>query len=336
MTKKILLGLGTLTSIAAPIATVVACGDTTTNVTSTLNHQYVLKNSKFSGEDTSAVKSRYYSWGQAEFVDVIDKIDSISAPSVIAVDQVGDSIIENIKLVKNMHSVFFKGSDLVSITFDDAGWSIDANGNIKTLVASGTTQMHITVGTVTKDIKVVQRAQIINQKIGKLSEIPTTSTVSYPSVWGTTTTTSFGTFTPTGTDKVLKVSMNDVHEAAGATKAYGYITNMHTIADPIEFDSTINYVGIKLFIPQNMVNTVYWFRSYYDGGQNIDFTDQSFVPDHAGWYTFSKAIDHSKFTSPTTKLAKIKLVQMVGDHDALSGDIYIEGIYVSDKEIGQL
>lgn len=97
------------------------------------------------------------------------------------------------------------------------------------------------------------------------------ATVSYPSVWGTTTTTEHQTY-PGDIGEALKVHMVNVHEATGVTKSYGYITNINAMTNKVEFDSTTNFITLKIYTPQNMVNSVRWLRSCYAGHTNaIDF-----------------------------------------------------------------
>ena len=332
--KRLLLSLGSISAIAVPSITALSCGDVEIHISPRLKHQFVLKDSDFfkdTEESSSAIKDMYYSWTKEEYVQVIDSIDTIVAPTKMIVSKIGQNILDDIKFISNFEPVYVKGSPLVTITNNDANWNIDSKGVVKNMQNNSSIDITVTIGSVSKTITLLQRAKIQKQKVDHFNDIALSANLAFPSVWGTTTSVSLDKINPTDSNSYVKVHMVDVVESKGSTKAYGYITQIETMTNPIEFNTTIEYLSFRIYIPENMIDSIWWFRTYYDGGQDIDFTSQDFIPSKAGWYTFTKQIDHMAFKNPTAKLTKIKLVQMVSKHNALSGDIFIDGLYISDE-----
>ena len=374
MNKKLLLSLGSLVAIASPIAAVVSCSSEEANATTnaqadshkqnraqsqsstpqtpafvmghhstvyTTEVKTVLKDSNYKADehfDTSAVGSFETGTDVKQMVNVVDKIDDIKAPMVIAVDNTGFNVVDKIKFLNNFGEVYVNDSSLVTYQFlnnASGDWAIDAKGTITKVKANSNIQLKVTSGTATATIKIVQRAKIIDQKIANLADVATDTNVAYPSVWGTTTTTAFGKFADTGNEDVLKVHIADTVEPKGGAKAYGYITHMKDMTNKMTFDSTVNYVALKVFISQAMMQNDWWFRLYFDGGQHIDMNTQG-KGYKQGWNTICMPIDHAAFTAPTTSIDMLKLVAMNTSTPAVSGDLYIGGFYVSDEEMKDL
>ena len=379
MNKKILLSLGSLVAIASPIAAVISCSSEKTNATTnvqvdsnkqnraqaqssapqtpafvmghhstvyTTEVKTVLKDSNYKADehfDTSAVGSFETGTDVKQIVNVVDKIDDIKAPSVVAVDNTGFNIVDKIEFLNNFGKVYVNDSLLVTYQFlnnASGDWAIDAKGTITKIKANSNIDLKVTSGTVTTTIKIVQRAKIVDQKLAHLADIATDSHIKYTTpggvaYWGTTTTSTFGKFAPTGNEDVLKVHIADVVESSGAAKAYGQISNIENMTNKISFDSTVNYIALKIFIPQAMMQNDWWFRLYFDGGQHIDMNTQG-KGYKQGWNTICMPIDHAAFTAPTTNISWIKLVAMNTSTPAVSGDLYIGGFYVSDEEMKDL
>lgn len=340
MNKKIILSLGTIASASIPAAAAISCGtETTVNGTNVqLSRLQVLKGSSFGSEngyDNTTVGIHKYGKDLIQDVNVVDSIDNIIAPDIIAVWDNTVSVFDKTIFLNNFEEVKVNGSNLVQFSFknNDGSWAISSDGVIAKYAPGTSNELTITVGTTTKKVTLMQREHIVNKKAPNIDHIPTSPTVAFPSVWGTTTTVTYGTFNGISDNPLLKVNMVDTVEGKGGAKAYGYISGMKTMTDKISFDTSANYIALRVYVPENMVGSKYWFRAYFDEGQNIDFNSASQLFDKSGWYTFVKKIDHLKFTSSEASLDKIKIVQMVTDTNALSGDIYIDGIYTSDEDI---
>ena len=374
MNKKILLSLGSLVAIASPIAAVISCSSEKTNTSTnaqvnsnkqnraqakssapqtpafvmghdstvyTTEVKTVLKDSNYKANehfDTSAVGSFETGTDVKQMVNVVDKIDDIKAPGVVRVVGSAFNIVDKITFLNNFGQVYVNNSSLVTyqlLNNASGDWAIDANGTITKAKANSSIELKVTSGTATATITLVKRTDIIDHKLANLADVATDTHVAYPSVWGTTTTTAFGKFADTGNEDVLKVHMVDTVEPKGGPKAYGYITHMKDMANKITFDSTINYVALKVFISQAMMQNDWWFRLYFNGGQHIDMNTQG-EGYKQGWNTICMPIDHTKFITPTTSIDMLKLVAMNTSTAAVSGDLYIGGFYVSDKEMNDL
>lgn len=340
MNKKFILSLGTAATALVPISAVISCGtETTVNGTHIqLSRLQILKGSNFGSEngyDNTTVGLHKYGKAPIQDVNVVDSIDGIIAPDIIAVWDNTISVFDKAIFINNFEEVKVNGSNLVQFSFqnNDGSWAINSDGVITKYAPGTSNELTITIGTTTKKVTLIQRDHIVNKKAPNIDKIPTSTSVAFPSVWGTTTTVSYGTFNDVGDSPLLKVNMIDTVEAKGGAKSYGYISGMKTMTDKISFDTSANYIALRVYVPENMVGSKYWFRAYFDEGQNIDFNGASQLFDKAGWYTFEKKIDHLKFTSPEASLDKLKIIQMVTDTNALSGDIYIDGIYTSDEQI---
>lgn len=374
MNKKLLLSLGSLVAIASPIAAVVSCSSKKANATTnaqadshkqnraqaqsstpqtpaivmghhstvySTNVETALKDSNYKANehfDTSAVGSFETGTDVKHITNVVDKIDDIKAPSVIAVENPGFNVVDKITFLNNFQKVYVNDSSLVTYEFlnnASGDWAVDAKGTITKVKANSSINLKVTSGTTTATIKIVQRTKIIDHKLANLADVATDSHVSFASPWGTTTSATFGKFTPTGNEDVLKVHIADTVEPGGGPKAYGKIDKMHEMTNKMSFDSTVNYVALRIFIPQAMMQNDWWFRLYFDANQNIDVNTQG-KGYKQGWNTLCMPIDHSKFTTPITSVRTIKLVAMNTSTPAVSGDLYIGGFYVSDEEMKDL
>lgn len=374
MNKKILLSLGSLVAIVSPIAAVVSCSNEKTNASTnteansnkqnriqaqastsqtptivmghnstvyTTEVKTVLKDSNYKANehfDTSAVGSFETGTDVKQIVNVVDKIDDIKAPSVIAVNNTGFNVVDKMEFLNNFGKVYVNDSSLVTYQFlndTNGDWAIDAKGTITKIKANSNIELKVTSGTTSATIKIVQRAKIVDHKLANLADVATDSHISFASPWGTTTSATFGKFADTGNEDVLKVHIADTQEASGGAKAYGKIDHMKDMANKMSFDSTVNYIALKVFIPQSMMQNKWWFRAYFDGGQLIDMNPQG-KGFKQGWNTFCMPVDHSAFTAPVTSINTLKLVAMNSSLPAVSGDLYVEGFYVSDEEIKDL
>ncbi len=264
---------------------------------------------------------------------VQDKIDLITAP-INVVYKADLNVFDLIIFSNNNIKMLANNSPLVKFVVSD-GAAVSQDGIVTKTKDVDKATVTVSVGTVSKTFTILFRDEILNKKIFDANDASVFTQLNQPAnlpvVWGTTTSLSKRVLEG---KKVIDMNMKDIEPAngSGGKKAYATLSHFEALTNKVQFDSTVNFITLRVYVPQEFVNKPVWFRSYWGTGisNGIDLNGEGSPFSKPGWHDVRAKIDHSKFLDPVYTLHTLKIIQL-SSIQAQDGTISIEGIYESDK-----